>query len=73
VRVTELPLPKPAVQVLPQAMPVADDVTVPDPTRVTVRVRTTAVKAAVTEVFALKLTTHEPVPEHPPPLQPVKV
>ena len=30
-------------------------------------------KVAVTVVAAETVTTHDPVPEHPPPLQPVKV
>jgi len=31
------------------------------------------VKVAVTVVAAETVTTHDPVPEHPPPFQPVKV
>ena len=30
-------------------------------------------KVAVTVVAALRVTVHVPVPEHPPPLQPVKI
>src|SRR5204862_7070659 len=38
-----------------------------------VRVKVCTVKVAVTVVAAETVTTHVPVPEHPPPRQPVKV
>src|SRR5207245_8647568 len=48
-------------------------VPLPVPAGVTVRVKVCSVKVAVTVVAAETVTTHDPVPEHPPPLQPVKV
>jgi len=50
-------------------------VTVPAPVPdfVTVRLYTVVAKVAVTEVAAFIVMVHVPVPEHPPPNQPVKV
>src|SRR5256886_7592197 len=48
-------------------------VPLPGPAGVTVRVKVCSVKVAVTVVAAESVTTHVPVPEQPPPLQPVKV
>ena len=47
----------------------------PDPRTDTHRVAwvTTPVNVALTVVAAVRVTVHVPVPEHPPPLQPVKV
>jgi hypothetical protein len=53
------------------------DVTVPLPVPVLLTVRLNccgeAVKLAVTVVAAFMVTLHVPVPEHPAPLQPLKV
>src|SRR5207249_5008559 len=75
VSVTAVPLGKLAAQVAPQVMPVGELVMVPLPVPVleTVRVKVCGVKVAVTVVAAEIVTTHDPVPVHPPPLQPVKV
>src|SRR5438067_1517807 len=56
-------------------MPTGALVTVPlpVPAGVTVRVKVCSVKVAVTVVPAETVTTHVPVPEQPPPLQPLKV
>jgi len=50
-------------------------VTVPAPVPffVTVRAKLWSVNVAVTVVAAVMVTTHGPVPEHPPPLQLVKL
>src|SRR5947208_11103229 len=45
----------------------------PVPLLVTVRGKLCNVNVAVTVVAAVMVTTHGPVPEHPPPLQPVNV
>src|SRR5437899_921839 len=75
VSVTAVPLGKLAEQVGPQLIPAGELVTVPlpAPAGVTVRVKVCTVKVAVTVVAAESVTTHDPVPEHPPPLQPLKV
>src|SRR5438552_11193119 len=75
VSITTVPLAKLAEQVAPQVMPAGKLVTVPlpVPAGVTVRVKVWSVKVAVTVVAALSVTTQVPVPEHPPPLQPLKV
>src|SRR5947199_1676642 len=74
VSVTAVPLAKLAVQVAPQVMPAGALVTapLPVPALLTVSVKV-GVKVAVTVVAAETVTTHDPVPEQPPPLQPVKV
>jgi hypothetical protein len=48
-------------------------VPVPVPDFLTVRLYTVVAKVAVTEVAAVIVTVQVPVPEHPPPNQPVKV
>jgi hypothetical protein len=53
------------------SLPVTVPVPVPD--FVTVRLYAVVAKVAVTEVAAVIVTVHVPVPEHPPPDQPVKV
>src|SRR5207247_9299048 len=75
VSVTAVPLAKLAEQVAAQLIPAGELVTVPlpVPAGVTVRVKVCTVKVAVTVVAAETVTTHVPVPEHPPPVQPVKV
>src|SRR3989442_3427757 len=75
VNVTAVPLAKLAEQVAPQLMPAGALVTVPlpVPAGVTVRVKVCTVKVAVTVVAAESVTTHVPVPEQPPPVQPEKV
>src|SRR5215467_12578572 len=75
VSVTELFVGNEALHVFPQLMPAGLLVTVPAPVPalVTVRVEGTALKVAVTDLFALITTTHVPVPLHPLPLQPPKV
>src|SRR5436853_387779 len=74
VSVTAVPLVKLAAQVAPQMMPAGALVTapLPVPALLTVSVKV-GVKVAVTVVAAETVTTHDPVPEQPPPLQPVKV
>jgi len=74
VSVTPVPLAKLAAQVAPQVMPAGLLVTVPAPAPAleTVSVKV-GVKVAVTVVAAEIVTTHDPVPEHPPPFQPLKV
>src|SRR5207253_1191692 len=75
VRVMVVPLAKLAEQVAPQLIPAGELVTVPLPVPavVTVRAKVWTVKVAVTVVAAESVTAHDPVPEHPPPLQPVKM
>jgi len=70
-----VPLAKLAVQVAPQLMPAGLLVTLPAPVPAleTVSVKVRRVKVAVTVVAAESVTTHVPVPEQPPPLQPLKV
>src|SRR5437016_4980141 len=74
VAVTMGPLVTLAAQVGPQVMPAGLLVTVPSPAPAleTVSVKV-GVKVAVTVVAAETVTTHDPVPEHPPPFQPLKV
>ena len=59
----------------PQLIPgVLFTVPLPVPALVTVRMKVSeASKVAVTEVVAVIVTVQEPVPEHPPPLQPEKI
>ena len=75
VSVTTVPLSKDAEQVAPQLIPARFEVTVPRPVPVLVTARVTLcrVKVAVTVVAAFKVTEQVPVPEQPPPLQPVKI
>src|SRR5439155_402179 len=75
VSVTAVPLAKLAEQVAPQVMPAGLLVTVPAPAPAleTVSVKVCRVKVAVTVVAAESVTVQAPVPEHPPPLQPLKV
>src|SRR6058998_602398 len=74
VSVTAVPLVKLAAQVAPQVMPAGALVTapLPVPALLTVSVKV-GVKVAVTVVAAETVTTHDPVPAQPPPLQPLKV
>ena len=51
-------------------MPAGVDVTVPLPVTATVSNRDCSVKVAVTLAACVMLTTHAPVPAHPPPAQP---
>jgi hypothetical protein len=75
VSVTAVPLLKDAEQVVPQLMPAGALVTVPDPApeRLTVSANDWRAKLAVTDVAALIVTVQVPVPEQPPPVQPVNV
>src|SRR5438093_1599836 len=75
VSVTAVPLVKLAEQVAPQVIPAGKLVTVPlpVPAGVTVRVKVWSAKVAVTVVAVHTVTWQVPVPEHPPPLQPLKV
>src|SRR5205823_14797810 len=75
VSVTVVPLAKLAVQVAPQLIPAGELVTVPLPVPALLTVRATVgrAKVAVTVVAAPRVTVQVPVPEHPPPLQPLKV
>src|SRR5438093_1106081 len=75
VKVTAVPLEYAAAQVAPQEMPAGLLVIVPVPAPVfeTVSVKFCTAKVAVTVVAALSVTVQVPVPEQPPPLQPVKV
>jgi len=61
--------------VAPQAIPAGLEDTEPDPLPLleTFTLNVCKVKVAVTEVAAVIETTHVPVPEHPPPDQPVNV
>src|SRR2546429_623892 len=74
VRVTAVPFVKLAGRVAPQVLPAGLLVTfqVPAPAGVTVNTKFGG-KVAVTVVAAESVTVQAPVPEHPPPLQPVKV
>src|SRR5207253_964531 len=75
VSVTAVPLAKLAEQVAPQLIPAGALVTVPLPVPALLTVSATVgrAKVAVTVVAALRVTEQVPVPEQPPPLQPVKV
>src|SRR5213080_4433646 len=75
VSVTAVPLVKLAEQVAPQVIPAGELVTVPlpVPTLLTVSAKLGRLKVAVTGVAVETVTTQVPVPEHPPPLQPLKV
>src|SRR5437773_1471383 len=75
VKVTAVPLGNGAEPAAPQAMPAGLLATVPAPAPalVSVRVKDCAANVAVTEVAAFRVTMQVPVPEQPPPLQPVKV
>src|SRR5436309_2100218 len=75
VKVTAVPLANGAEHVAPQAMPAGLLATVPAPAPalVSVRVKDCTANVAVTEVAAFSVTMQVPVPEQPPPLQPVKV
>jgi hypothetical protein len=63
-----------AEQVAPQVIPAGLELTEPEPTPplLTVKVSVCSVKVAVTDVAAVTDTTQVPVPEHPPPVHPVK-
>src|SRR2546425_8145241 len=68
-----VPLAKLAVHVAPQVMPDGALVTVPEPVPAAVTVSANVgAKVAVTVVAAESVIVHVPVPEQPPPLQPVK-
>src|SRR5438128_1721959 len=75
VSVTAVPLAKLAAQVAPQVIPPGELVTVPlpVPALLTVSAKLGRLNVAVTVVAALKVTVQAPVPEQPPPLQPVKI
>ena len=73
VRVTSWPAGKFAAHVEPQSMPAGDDLMVPVPVpdlEIERRYVWTA-NVAVTVVALFKVTTHVPVPLHPPPDQPL--
>jgi hypothetical protein len=74
VRVTTVPAVNSALQVVPQVIPVGEEVTVPPPVPVlvTLKLYWILVNVAVTEAAALIVTLQLPVPVHAP-LQPVKV
>jgi hypothetical protein len=73
VRTTLVPYANEVAQVAPQLMPVGVDVTLPLPVPARLMVRTFCARAkfAVTLVAELTDTVHVPVPEQPPPDQPV--
>src|SRR4029453_5565357 len=75
VKVITVPLAYAAMQVEPHEMPAGLLVTVPIPgsALLTVSVKASRAKVAVTVVAALSVTVQVPVPEQPPPLQPVKL
>lgn len=54
-------------------MHVTDPEPVPAVVTVSELVGGTVLNVAVTDVFAISVTSHVPVPEHPPPVQPAKV
>lgn len=73
ISVTTVPLTKLAVQVVPHVMPAGLLATVPVPPPIVETVSANiGMKVAVTEVACVRVTTHGPVPVHPPPVQPVK-
>src|SRR5437899_12668619 len=73
VKVTAVPLANAAEHVAPQEMPAGALVTVPVPAplAVSVRVKVGTAEGGVAVVAALSVTVQEPVPEQPPPRQPV--
>src|SRR5436305_412077 len=75
VSVTTVPSASAAEQVAPQAIAAGELVTVPlpAPAGLTVNVCMISVNVAVAVWSAPRVTTHVPVPEQPPPLQPVQV
>ena len=75
VSVTTVPIVKEVEQVVPHWMPVGELATLPLPVPdvVTLRTKDACMKVAVTVWAALIVTEQLPVPEQPPPLQPVKV
>src|SRR5882724_183139 len=75
VKVTAVPLANGAEHVAPQVMPAGLLVTAPAPAPalLTVSVKVCRANVAVTVVAALIVTMQVPVPEQPPPLQPVTV
>jgi hypothetical protein len=75
VSVTTVPLVYDSEQSAPQLIPAGEDVTVPLPVPdlVTFSVNVWTVKLAVTVVAAFIVTVQVPVPEQPPPLQPLNV
>jgi len=75
VRVIAVPLANAVVQVAPHEMPAGELLTVPEPAPdlVTESVKVGRANVAVTVVEALRVTVQVPVPEQPPPLQPVNV
>src|SRR5262249_58235175 len=79
VNVTMVPAPRAAEQVAPQLMPPGELVTLPGPwpDRCAVSwkdvVELFGAKLALTDVAAFIATVQVPVPEQPPPLQPVNV
>jgi hypothetical protein len=75
VSVTAVPEVKEVEQVAPQEIPAGELVTVPlpVPALATVSAKDDCTKLAVTVVAAFTVTAHVPVPEQPPPLQPLNV
>ena len=75
VKVTTVPLVKPVEHVAPQEMPAGALVMLPLPAPdvATVSVNEDCTNVAVTDVAALIVTLHVPVPVQPPPLQQVNV
>lgn len=73
-RVTDEPPVKVDEQVEPQLMPEGNEVTVPLPVPLLLTLKVYGpAKVAVTVLSESIVTVQEPVPEHPPPDQPVKV
>jgi hypothetical protein len=75
VSVTAVPEVKEVEQVAPQEIPAGELMTVPLPVPdlATVSAKDDCTKLAVTVVAAFTVTAHVPVPEQPPPLQPLNV
>ena len=75
VRMTAVPLGNAAEHVAPQVMPAGLLVTVPAPAPdlLNVNMKVGIANVAVTVVPAFRVTVQVPLPEQPPPLQPVKV
>jgi hypothetical protein len=74
VKVTAVPLANAAEQVAPQEIPAGLLVTVPAPVPLLLTVSVTVrAKLAVTVVAAVSVRVQDPVPEQPPPFQPVKM